>query len=415
MKTLIGSKRFSKGLRVVAVAALVLGITWSAGLAFADGGPDHQVQQSPLAEFGVMGGSQDAWFVDPYDGLTSCWIGTLGCLVTDGDNDYILGNLHVFAADINWPMAYEEIMHTVSTECNPIAIHVGDLYAFVPIAFDDDGVIDENTPKNEVDAAIAVVTGNVVSDGKIMDIRQINADPVDPAPGLRVKKSGARTGLTSGRIEAIHVAVDVTYPGVGVAFFVDQFIVGSNFSGPGDSGSLIVADKHSPSSDMRDTRISNQDVSVDDDISVRQVVKSARESRPSLIVTDKSSPRPVGLLFAGSEDGFFTIANPIIPVLDAFGVSVVGNAGTGPSGGPDGPPGGDPGIVRAVAARDSNEGELMGVPGVVGTGIGITERGTGAVIQVYVEEITAGVRQSIPGSLDGVPVNVVETGKFVAY
>jgi PKD repeat protein len=51
----------------------------------------------------------------------------------------------------------------------------------------------------------------------------------------------------------------------------------------------------------------------------------------SLIVTDNASNSPVGLLFAGSEAR--TIANPIGPVLDRFGVTI--DPGTGGEAPPD--------------------------------------------------------------------------------
>ena len=43
----------------------------------------------------------------------------------------------------------------------------------------------------------------------------------------------------------------------------------------------------------------------------------------SLVVTDPDK-NPVGLLFAGNQSGKYAIANPIGPVLDAFGVTIDG-------------------------------------------------------------------------------------------
>ena len=101
---------------------------------------------------------------------------------------------------------------------------------------------------------------------------------------MKVKKYGRTTGLTKGRVYAINLTVDVEYE-TGTARFDDQIIISpGTFSAGGDSGSLIVVDG------------------------------TGRNK--------KSDRLPVGLLFAGSD--LFTIANPIVPVLDAFGVTIDG-------------------------------------------------------------------------------------------
>ena len=89
-------------------------------------------------------------------------------------------------------------------------------------------------------------------------------------------KYGRTTNLTRGRIEAINATVAVDY-GVGVALFVQQILIsGDGFASGGDSGAVIVLDRH-------------------------------RRIR-----------RPVGLLFAGSST--IAVANRIDLVLRRFGV-----------------------------------------------------------------------------------------------
>jgi hypothetical protein len=112
---------------------------------------------------------------------------------------------------------------------------------------------------------------------------------------LYVQKYGRTTGLTSGQISAINVFVEVCYEQfwgfcIKSAYFFDQIeISGSGFSGPGDSGSLIVTyDPEHPSNDKR----------------------------------------PVGLLFAGSDTT--TYANRIDFVLDRFGVTIDDGTGATP-------------------------------------------------------------------------------------
>jgi hypothetical protein len=106
---------------------------------------------------------------------------------------------------------------------------------------------------------------------------------VEPSLGLEVQKFGRTTLLTVGRITGIHATIDVLYRN-GTARFEDQIVISGNgrgFSAGGDSGSLVVT-------------------------------KGA-------LFGDR---RPVGLLFAGSSVS--TLANPIGPVLERFGVRIDG-------------------------------------------------------------------------------------------
>jgi hypothetical protein len=74
------------------------------------------------------------------------------------------------------------------------------------------------------------------------------------------------------------------------------------------------------------------------------------------------------------------------------------------------PPGGPQGLARALAAQEAHNPQLLAVPGVVGTAVGLTADGKAAV-EIFTEG--AGVA-GLPNSLDGVPVVVEVTGKLVA-
>lgn len=93
-------------------------------------------------------------------------------------------------------------------------------------------------------------------------------------PWSPVQKSGRTTGRTTGTIQTVNATVSVDYgAGCGTAKFVGQFIVTpGGFSAPGDSGSLIL--------------------------------------------TNNTAKKPVGLLFAGSST--ITVANRIADVLGAL-------------------------------------------------------------------------------------------------
>jgi hypothetical protein len=226
-----------------------------------------------------------------------------------------------------------------------------------------------------------------------LDIGVISSATLEQALNLAVKKSGRTSGLTKGTISAVNVTVDVSYGSGKTARFVNQILVtpGSFLAG-GDSGSLMVED-------------------VD------------------------AAPRAVGLLFAGSSS--VAVANPIQAVLGAFTVTMVGS---GPSAqtrfldkalafvrkiwpvrethaAQQLSEQADAAAVAAVTrVKEKHEGRLMNIPGVVGVGVGLSDRVLGQpVIEVYVREATAALRRALPSSLDGVEVKVVETGEFFAY
>lgn len=63
--------------------------------------------------------------------------------------------------------------------------------------------------------------------------------------------------------------------------------------------------------------------------------------------------------------------------------------------------------------KKKHDGQLMAIPGVVGTGISQDADGR-HLIEVYVEILDDKVRQQVPGELDGVTVRIVQTGEFEA-
>ena len=59
--------------------------------------------------------------------------------------------------------------------------------------------------------------------------------------------------------------------------------------------------------------------------------------------------------------------------------------------------------------------EILQIPGVVGIGIGLSPDGKDLVFVVYCEKVTEQVRKEIPDSIEGVPVQLVESGTFKAH
>jgi len=245
------------------------------------GGVSHTAIQTPPIQLGTSGG----WRNDLANGY--CCGGTLGSLIQIGGNQYILSNYHVLEADI-------------VSGGNGITAHAGDNVI-------QPGLIDVNCsagsaqnvatlsgikslPGSNVDAAVAqVISGQVRTDGSILEIGTLSSATVGASLDQAVKKSGRTTGLTRSTISGLNASVSVSYENEcagGAAFtktYSGQILVknnGSRFLNSGDSGSLMVED----------------------------------------VTTD---PRAVGLLFAGSSS--IAVANPIGQVLSFFGASMVGN------------------------------------------------------------------------------------------
>jgi len=60
------------------------------------------------------------------------------------------------------------------------------------------------------------------------------------------------------------------------------------------------------------------------------------------------------------------------------------------------------------------EAKLLGLTGVVGSGVGLSEAGE-PVIEVYLDQECSRTRRRIPAALENVPTRVMLTGPFVAF
>jgi hypothetical protein len=238
--------------------------------------------------------------------------------------------------------------------------------------------------------------------GFIEDIGVPSSSIVAPSVNLSVSKSGRTTGFTTGSVGSVNTSVNVQYQkncGSGKKFtvaYTNQVVINSStFSAGGDSGSLIV--------------------------------------------TNNTSHNPVALLYAGSSSS--TIGNPIGEVLTKLS-NVVGRSisfvsgGGGPSGGPaaitiSGLQGGQepfiPGlaaqgrvlpeqaVARVSAVLEQHRANLMAREGVIGVGVGASDKADGeAAIVIYVDR-TSGAKPLFADSLEGVSVRVVYTDPFVAF
>jgi len=167
--------------------------------------------------------------------------GTLGGLVFDQDTNarVILSNNHVLA-NTNQGAAGDAILQPGPADGGTLADRIATLTRWVQIDFSDAG-------ENLVDAAIATpvdqadVTWDTLHIGPQTPsvIRILGGSDL----GLPVQKTGRTTDHTTGFVQAIHATVRVKYDLFEKANFIDQIILsqplGEEFSGPGDSGSLI--------------------------------------------------------------------------------------------------------------------------------------------------------------------------------
>jgi len=333
-------------------------------LAYADGGPQHRVRQTPPVKMGTSGGSANDRS-GPY-----CCGGTLGSLVLRDGVLSILSNNHILARSGSATTGEDTLQpglldnNCSANNTNIVGDYAGNL---VPLG------------SANVDAAISTARATVDATGAILDIGVPCSAVQAPAIGMAVMKSGRTTGFTTGTVTSINTSVTVQYRrrcNGGQAFnvgYTNQIITGAMSAG-GDSGSLLVS--------------------------------------------NDGTPNPVGLLFAGSSS--ITVHNPIQSVVNAFTAgghtfAFVGN-NCGPLAEP--PPAPAPSeeeIQAALIAKVQHEAELFSNPGVLGVGIGQAEDNPiEAVIVIYVDPPPGRAMRTIPDQIDGFRVRVILTDKIVA-
>lgn len=243
-------------------------------------GTSHTAIQTPPIQLGTSGG----WSKDLANGF--CCGGTLGSLVQIGTKQFILSNYHVFESDI-----VSGGNNTTAQTGDPI-IQPGliDVNCNVNGAQTVATLVKKSSlPSSNVDCSVGqIVTGQVRTDGAILEIGTISHTTVAASINQAVKKSGRTTGLSRSSISGLNATISVTYDNEcagGTAFtktFTNQIVIanrGSKFLNSGDSGSLMVEDV-------------------------------------------ATNPRAVGLLYAGSSTD--AIANPINEVLTFLGATMVG-------------------------------------------------------------------------------------------
>jgi hypothetical protein len=205
-----------------------------------------------------------------------CLAGTIGARVKAGGKLFALSNNHVYALE-NRAALGSNVLQPGRFDINCAQGQgdiIGKLSKFVRIDFSAGG-------RNKVDAAIATVSSsNLGRSTPANGYGTPTARTSSASLNQTVEKYGRTSGFTTGQVVGLNATIDVEYSNGRMARFVNQIMIqkpSGKFSKPGDSGSLIV----------------------------------------------DTSRHPVGLLFAGADDGT-TFANPIGAVLNALGVTIDG-------------------------------------------------------------------------------------------
>ncbi|HEX2607729.1 MAG TPA: hypothetical protein VHK91_10135 [Flavisolibacter sp.] len=196
--------------------------------------------------------------------------GTLGAVVTDGTDFFILSNSHVLA-DSGKGKKGDAILYPGKFDggLNP-ADRIGTLHDFLPFTKGGDFV-------NPADCALASIDAGKLSILKAgIKGGDVPKGTLKPKRGMRIVKVGRTTGKTTGEIRDVNFRTTIDYgAGVGVIGFTDQVLC-TRYTEGGDSGSLVI---------------------------------------------EKASGKAVGLHFAGSEEG--SVFTPIETVLEALKVKLV--------------------------------------------------------------------------------------------
>lgn len=163
------------------------------------------------------------------------FIGTLGAIVKDADGvRYGLTNAHV-AADQGKALPGHRIGQPYGTNA---ADYVGLLARFLPYSLTVPNLVDAAIFR--LDATEVLPKWNGALAGELRGVRTLGPEDL----GRPVRKAGRTTGVQLGKVTAVEVDGLPVAMDVGTPRFDDQVEVtggpATDFSAPGDSGSLIV-------------------------------------------------------------------------------------------------------------------------------------------------------------------------------
>ncbi|MPQ44967.1 trypsin-like serine protease [Clostridium tarantellae] len=170
------------------------------------------------------------------EGFSENVIGSMGCIVSKGllfKKYYILSNNHVLAGENKFfkGTPIRQPAHSNKTDFSDI---VAELSEFIEIKFETPTELPENT----VDCAIAKILYKKDISKKVAFMGEIQSIGI-PKIDLKVKKTGAATNFTKGKIKTIGASTLCTFQNNKKALFVNQIIT-TRMSDEGDSGSVLL-------------------------------------------------------------------------------------------------------------------------------------------------------------------------------
>jgi hypothetical protein len=321
-------------------------------------GQDHKARQDRPIPMGVSIGNTPS--------LPFIYAGTAGMLVRSFSNPnlrFILSNNHVLGAKGPGLCPNSATVGTWTLQPGTLDIHSDPGPNPFYIAGSIAGVRPITSSPNLIDAALAITTTSLAK-SEILGIGQPNVALGIATPGMQVTKSGRTTGVTTGTVEAVNVAVEVDYgTGCGTFPFIGQTIISPGlFSDAGDSGSAIL---------------------------------------------DSATHTPVGLLFAGNDTS--TVANQIFWAYVLLGVFPDG-AGTLSATSVQQLQGlrarqeaaTDARIARVSEIQTRHQSRILGIPGIRAVGVGLD--GTDMVLKVYGASMTPEISRALPRQIEGTRV-----------
>jgi len=358
----------------------------SGGMQTLAGKKKHRKRQTRPIMLGTSGSNVEDWTLS--GNLIFCCRGTLGALVEKSGIQYILSNNHVLGRS-NSAKRGEAIIQPglldVGQSCPATDEEMDTVAHFTArkkIRFGFDKT-------NRVDMALAeVVPGAVRSDGKILQIGVPGSTPMNAFVGLEVKKSGRTTGLTRGFVESVHNTVRIMdFPlecdggQSRIARFEDQIFIRSinnkKFDNSGDSGSMVYEDVDNCPSPVGLLFAGGGGLTAINPAST--VLKIAKKLKPRGKAT-----------FVGCESSAMQVSSSRAPILQEARVR------------------------EASAVKREWQDHLLNLPNVQSLGVGLSLSGpVEPAIYIYTTGSREEILEQLPEHLDGIPVEVIRTDKFV--
>ncbi|EES90998.1 conserved hypothetical protein [Clostridium botulinum D str. 1873] len=163
------------------------------------------------------------------------YLGTLGCLVTDNKDLFLLSNSHVLAIFNQAPLGTKIIEPSSEFRGNPKTDTIATLSKYIELKF----IEGTSMPVNYTDCGIAKIIDKSLVSPKIALVG-IPKGLSNPKLNQPVKKVGAISELTTGTVTSIHATVTVNYNDIKkLAIFKEQIFT-NLLAQPGDSGAILL-------------------------------------------------------------------------------------------------------------------------------------------------------------------------------